>query len=78
MGLVSSLTGVRPLWVGSNEPRKRVDVVGMHKKAEMGETKVEIQAGKGGGSKSNLLHHPCCHGVPAHTNIPHRCLGNRP
>ena len=39
-GLVSSLTGQRPLWVGSNQPRKRVDVVGMHKKVERGETKV--------------------------------------
>ena len=31
-----------------------------------------VQAeGKGGEvSKSNLLHHPCCHGVPAHTTSP--------
>ena len=34
--LVASFTGQRPLWVGSNPPRKRVDVVGMRKKVEMG------------------------------------------
>ena len=76
-GLVSSLTGQRPLWVESNQPRKTVDVVGMHKKVEMGETRVQIQA-EGGGSKSNLFHRPCRHGVPAHTTFPYRCLGNRP
>ena len=32
----------------------------------------------GRGSKSNLLHHPCHHGVPAHSTFPHRCLGNLP
>ena len=26
--------------------------------------------GEGGGLKSNLIHHPCCHGVPAHTTSP--------
>ena len=26
--------------------------------------------GEGVGSKSNLLHHPCCHWVPAHTSSP--------
>ena len=39
-GFVSSLTFQRPLWMGSNQPRKRVDLAGMHKKVEMGETKV--------------------------------------
>ena len=38
--LVASLTGLRPLWLGSNQPRKAVDVVGLHKKVEMGETRV--------------------------------------
>ena len=39
-GLVASPTGKRPLWVGTNRPRKRVDVVGMRKILEMGETRV--------------------------------------
>ena len=39
---MSSLTSQRPLWVGNNQPRKRVDVVGMRKKVEMGETKAKI------------------------------------
>ena len=39
-GLEASLTGQCPLWVGSNQPRKRVDVVGMRKKVEMVETNV--------------------------------------
>ena len=43
-GLVASLTAHLPLLVGSNQPRKRVDVVGMRKKVKMGETRVEIQA----------------------------------
>ena len=33
--LLADLTGVCPLWVGSNQPRKIVDVVGMRKKVEM-------------------------------------------
>ena len=48
-GLLASLTVQRPLWVGSNQPRKRVDVVGMRKKVEMGETSVTL------GRKSKLM-----------------------
>ena len=47
VGLVSSLTGQRPPWVGSNQPRKRVDVVGMRKKVEMGETGCKSKLGGG-------------------------------
>ena len=46
---VSSLTGQRPQWVGSNQPRKRVDVVEMRKKVEMGETGCKSKRGGGGG-----------------------------
>ena len=32
--LLSSITAQRLLWVGSNQPRKRVDLVAMRKKLE--------------------------------------------
>ena len=39
-GLVASLTGHPPRWVGSNQHNKRVDVLGMRKKVELGATRV--------------------------------------
>ena len=38
--LISSLAALRPLLMGTLQPRKRVDVVGMNKKLEIGETRV--------------------------------------
>ena len=66
-GLVSSLTGQRPLWVGSNQPRKRVDVLGMRKKVEMGETGCKFKLG---GVKMKLASSPVPSWGPRTHHVP--------
>ena len=70
---MASLTGERPQWAGSNQPRERMDVVGMRKKVEMGE-----MGGGGGGVKIKLASSPVLSWGPHTHHVPHRCLGNRP
>ena len=73
---MSSLTGQRPPWVGSNQPRKRVDVLGMRKKVEMGETRCKFKLG--GGVKIKLASSPVPSRGPRTRHVPPRCPENRP
>ena len=63
---MSSLTGKRPSWAGSKRPRKRVDVVGIRKKVEMGETGCKSKHAGGGGGQNQT-----CFITRAVTGSPH-------
>ena len=65
-GGVSSLTGKRPSWAGCKRPRKRVDVVGIRKKVEMGETGCKSKHAGGGGGQNQT-----CFITRAVTGSPH-------
>ena len=67
---MSSLTGQRPPCVGSNQPRKRVDVVGMRKKVEMGETGCKSKLGGGGRVQIRLASSPVPSWGPRTHDVP--------
>ena len=69
-GGVSSLTGKRPSWAGSKRPRKRVDLVGIRKKVEMGETGCKSKHAGGGGVKIKLASSPVLSRGPRTHHVP--------